>query len=86
VLSTRLPASILERGKEGFNVPMSDWIGYWPDLLRAELLENPARVLRETLRLECLRDWIDEPLKRQRSGELLYSLYVLNRWLKAHYE
>ncbi len=86
VLATRLPASILERGKEGFNVPMTAWIGCWPDLLRAELLENPAPVLQETLQLECLRDWIDDPLKRQRGGELLYSLYVLNRWLKAHYE
>ncbi|MBU0587305.1 MAG: asparagine synthase (glutamine-hydrolyzing) [Gammaproteobacteria bacterium] len=86
VLNARLPASILERGKEGFNAPMAAWIGHWPELLRTELLEHPAHLLRESFRLDGLRDWIEDPGRRQRGGELLYSLYVLSRWLKAHHE
>jgi asparagine synthase (glutamine-hydrolysing) len=84
VLATRLPASILERPKEGFNAPTGAWIGQWAPMIRAELTERPSRALQELLDLTVLDAWLSDPLKRARSAELLYSLYVLNRWLVTH--
>lgn len=86
VLSRRLPHTVLDRPKEGFNAPMSAWMQGWPELLRKEVLESPARFLQESFHLDGLKNWIDIGTKRQRGGEQLYSIYVLNRWLKVHYE
>lgn len=84
VLATRLPASILERPKEGFNAPTGAWIGQWAPMIRAELTERPSRALQKLLDLTVLDAWLSDPLQRARSAELLYSLYVLNRWLVTH--
>ena len=84
ILASRLPASILDRPKEGFNAPTGAWIGQWIPIIRAELTKRPARALRELLDLSVLGAWLDDPSRQARGAELLYSLYVLNRWLVVH--
>jgi asparagine synthase (glutamine-hydrolysing) len=84
VLASRLPAYILDRPKEGFNAPTGAWIGQWTPIIRAELTLRPARALKELLNLDVLGIWLDDPARCARGAELLYSLYVLNRWLVVH--
>jgi asparagine synthase (glutamine-hydrolysing) len=84
VLASRLPLSILDRPKEGFNAPTGAWIGQWTQMIRTELTEHPARTLQDLIDLRVLGSWLDDPSRRARGAELLYSLYVLNRWLVAN--
>ena len=84
VLARRLSDSILKRPKEGFNAPTGAWIRHWTPMIRKELTQQPARALQEILDLRVLDTWLDDPIRRARGAELLYSLYVLNRWLVTH--
>jgi len=84
VLAKRLPISVLARPKEGFNAPMRVWIEDWAPTIRRELTERPTQALKQLLDLRVAERWLGDPRQRARGAELLYSLYVLNRWLAIH--
>lgn len=84
VAGSRLPPTVLNRKKEGFNAPVNQWIEKWPERIREELVGNFAPVLRDILDVKVLEAWLKRPHLRRRGGDLLYSLYVLNRWLVTH--
>ena len=83
-LADVLPASILERPKEGFSIPMKNWLKRELAPLMHDLL-SPARVRR--------RGWVEPEVVaariaahtagRENHAHLLFSLMVLERWAQA---
>lgn len=79
-----LPPSILERSKEGFSIPMKNWLKRELAPLMADLL-SPDRLRR--------RGWVDpdavaariaaHAAGRENHAHLLFSLMVLERWAQA---
>lgn len=80
----RLPASILRRPKEGFSIPMKNWLKRDLAPLMHDLL-SPERLAR--------RGWIEpgavagriaeHTAGRENHAHLLFSLMVLERWAQA---
>ena len=80
----RLPASILRRPKEGFSIPMKNWLKRELAPLMHDLL-SPERLAR--------RGWIEpgavagriaeHTAGRENHAHLLFSLMVLERWAQA---
>ncbi len=83
-LADALPASILGRSKEGFSIPMKNWLKRELAPLMHDLL-SPARLRR--------RGWIEpdavaarvaaHTAGRENHAHLLFSLMVLERWAQA---
>ena len=83
-LADALPASILERSKEGFSIPMKNWLKRELAPLMRDLLA-PERVRR--------RGWVEPDVVaarmaahaagRENHAHLLFSLMVLERWAQA---
>ena len=83
-LADVLPASILERPKEGFSIPMKNWLKRELAPLMHDLL-SPERVRR--------RGWVEPGVVaariaahtagRENHAHLLFSLMVLERWAQA---
>lgn len=81
-LRSRLPASILDGAKRGFDTPLAAWI-------RGPLAQFTAEALEE-----LPEAWFDRPTLRARlaehrsgsrdHGRLLWSLLVLEHWRRAH--
>ena len=83
-LADVLPASILERSKEGFSIPMKNW-----------LKRDLAPLMRDLLAPERLRrrGWVEpgavaariaeHTAGRENHAHLLFSLMVLERWAQA---
>ena len=83
-LADVLPASILERSKEGFSIPMKNW-----------LKRDLAPLMRDLLAPERLRrrGWVEpdavaariaaHAAGRENHAHLLFSLMVLERWAQA---
>ena len=79
-----VPASVLNRPKEGFSIPMKNWLRRDLAGLMRELL-SPARLAR--------REWFDAAVVQQRidahetgrenNAHTLFSLMVLERWAEA---
>ena len=83
-LADVLPASILERSKEGFSIPMKNWLKRDLAPLMHDLL-SPERLRR--------RGWVEpdavaarvaaHTAGRENHAHLLFSLMVLERWAQA---
>ena len=84
MLKPHLPAGILERGKEGFNAPIHRWVEQWPEVIRHELLCEASPLLEDLLDFSVVKAWLDDSRLRRQGGDSLYSLFVLNRWLRTH--
>ena len=82
--AARLPASILRRSKEGFSIPMKNWLKRELAPLMHDLL-SPERLAR--------RGWMEpravasriaaHVAGRENHAHLLFSLMVLERWAQA---
>jgi asparagine synthase (glutamine-hydrolysing) len=84
MLKPHLPTSILDRSKEGFNAPISRWVEQWPEVIRHELLYEASPMLKDLLDFSVVKEWLDDSRLRRQGGGSLYSLFVLNRWLRTH--
>ena len=83
-LADVLPAAILERSKEGFSIPIKNWLKRGLAPLMADLL-SPERLRR--------RGWVEpdavaariaaHTAGRENHAHLLFSLMVLERWAQA---
>ena len=85
LLRKRVPRSILDRPKQGFDIPVDQWLrGPLRDMFESSVLESSARV----------GAFIDQAVARNlyqthqrglgRHGNLLWSLLILGRWAEKH--
>jgi len=82
--SIDLPAAIMQRGKKGFGVPISEWFrGPLKNYLR-DILLSPEALGRGYFRPETVRRYIDEHQsgKRERAYGL-WALLMLELWFKS---
>ena len=84
VLNKKLPDSILERSKEGFNAPIHKWVEKWPTRIHDEVVSSAAQVLEDIFNIKKVENWLYNPIKRNRAGVSLYAIFVLSRWYKRH--
>ncbi len=86
VLRRYLPADVLDRPKEGFNAPMSEWIGATGagDPFERDLLDAPSPAIAEVIDINRLRRALSSSPRTSRTAETVFSLYVLNSWARAH--
>ncbi len=84
VLAKRLPADLLDRKKDGFNAPISEWMQQLGALnLEEELLHHRTSLLDEILNPAELVKILSNPKSRVLASETLFSLFLLNRWYRA---
>ena len=83
VLGPLLPKGVISRKKEGFNAPVHLWVENWLDEIHEELFENTSDEIKKIINMSIVRKWFDKPRLRKKASETLYSLYVLNRWIRT---
>lgn len=76
-----LPPGALERGKEGFSIPMKNWLrGEWSGLMR-DLLSEDALRRQGLFRPDTVRRWMDEHERGAANhSHVLWALMVLRLW------
>jgi asparagine synthase (glutamine-hydrolysing) len=75
----RLPQSILERDKQGFDMPIGEW---FKDELAAEFRDTLLSVETDVLDADAVRVVYDEHCSgRREHGKFLWSVYVFLKWL-----
>jgi len=80
-----LPQDILNRPKEGFNAPTSTWmLESVGDDIFDELLGSTTQFIKEIINLPVLEKLLLDPSEKQTAGNTIFSLYMLNRWLRIH--
>jgi asparagine synthase (glutamine-hydrolysing) len=81
----RLPDDVVHRPKQGFDVPVDDWLrGPLRDTFEASVLSKSARVA-ELIDQQVARQLYDRHLShRSRSGNILWSLLVLGVWANRY--
>jgi len=84
-LSPYLSANLLERKKEGFNAPIAVWMGEnFFSVISNELKENLSPVLRDFFNQPSLLRYLRTEPRQPFLASTLFSLYVLNYWLRTH--
>ena len=84
VLARYVPREVLNRSKEGFNAPMQSWVERYRKVIEDELLGQAVPLLKDLVDMKVIESWLETPKRRRQAGESLYSLYLLNRWLRIH--
>jgi len=79
-----LPASIVDRRKQGFGVPLGAWFrGDLRPMVQDLLLDHPR--LAGPLRVEGIRGlWEDHLAGRADNGQQLWALLTLELWMRKH--
>jgi len=76
-----LPPSILHRGKEGFSIPMKNWLRHELRPLMRELLSEERIGRRGLFRWEAIERRVAEHLSgRANHAHQLFPLMVFERW------
>lgn len=84
VMATRLSAGLLNRRKEGFNAPVSEWLQQGGAInIAEELLHNRCDLLGEILNLAELGALLQKPRNYGLASTTIFSLFLLNRWCNA---
>ena len=84
VMSDRLPADLMNRRKEGFNAPAEVWMKQTQVIdLAGELLEARTPVLDAMIDPKMLEAILASADERRRSADMLFALYLFNRWHRA---
>ena len=83
-LTKHFSYDFLERKKEGFNAPTSDWIFKNFEKIINEFKNSPSLTLSEIINFKSLLKHIKTKNKIESYSETIYSLYILNRWLNIH--
>jgi asparagine synthase (glutamine-hydrolysing) len=79
-----LPASVLARRKEGFSIPMKNWLRNELRPLMDELLSEERIRARGLFRFEAVKRRIDEHIAGARNhAHQLFPLMVFERWAEA---
>lgn len=84
-LGSRLPHALLHRRKEGFNAPSDAWLRDGLGFnAREELLGARTPLLSELVDPGALERVLATPDARRASAPMIFSLFLLNRFLRAH--
>lgn len=85
IFKTDLPAEVTSRSKMGFGVPVPEWLaGKAKDMMRESLLSDNSFVADFCRKEELLR-LMDEHIKGRRNhGHRLWSLMILNMWMRSN--
>ena len=84
-MADTLPRSILRRSKEGFSIPMKNWIKRELAPLMHDLLASERIARRGWIEPRAVATLIDEHLAgRENHAHVLFSLMALERWAQAH--
>ena len=83
-LTKHFSYDFLERKKEGFNAPTSDWVFKNFEKIINEFKNSPSLTLSEIINFKSLLKHIKTKNKIESYSETIYSLYILNRWLNIH--
>jgi asparagine synthase (glutamine-hydrolysing) len=76
-----MPAACIDRPKHGFNTPTGLWVRNWPDLVQ-DLVLGPQVERRGWFRRAALEGIVRENSARMKRGSLLWTLMVLELWLR----
>ena len=75
----RLPDSVLDRRKSGFNAPVSDWLRGTLRPMAEELFSRPSELV-DVKHPDVRRAWSDHLERRADHGFRLWALLVLLLW------
>tara|TARA_B100001059_G_C17341792_1_gene336252 strand:- start:90 stop:533 length:444 start_codon:yes stop_codon:yes gene_type:complete len=75
---------IMDRKKDGFNAPVFSWIESWKELIEQEISFNITPELNEVIDVKVVKRWLNDINLRSQSAETLYSIYILNLWIRKH--
>ena len=85
VLASKLPAELLNRKKEGFNAPITEWMQMRGFLnLEDELLGRTVSIVDNLIDKRALSALLANERESRHASETLFSLYLLNRWCRIH--
>ncbi len=85
VMSAYLPECLLERKKEGFNAPISTWMeGPLFSLIKEELHQRLSPILQDIVQGDKVSAYMHTQPSQPYLASTLFSLYVLNRWIRYH--
>ncbi len=80
-----LPPSILRRSKEGFSIPMKNWLKQELTPLMHDLLSRDRIARRGWIEPRAVKTLIDQHVAgHENHAHVLFSLMVLERWAQAH--
>lgn len=82
-LNGLVPDTILNRSKEGFNAPILPWVEAHAQTIEQELVHEATPELSGLVRLDVVQRFLRAPALRRQAASSLYSLYVLNRWIRS---
>ena len=78
-----LPNELLNRKKEGFNAPTSNWMSTSAgNEIKNELLESIHPILKDLINVESLEKSL--LINNKTSGNSIFGFYILNRWLQIN--
>ena len=84
IVSDRIPAEIINRPKEGFGIPISDWLRgglkEWAEDLLSEDMVKKHNILDFS---EVSSLWISHQKKEKDNSHKLWSILVLQNWLSC---
>ncbi len=84
VLTNRLPTELLDRKKEGFNAPITEWMQTQGVLrLEDELLGRTVPIVDDLFDKKALAALLGNKDKSRHAAETLFSIYLLNRWCRV---
>jgi asparagine synthase (glutamine-hydrolysing) len=85
ICGRRLPQDIVWRKKQGFEIPVDDWLRGPLRETFGDLVLSPAGRISDFIDLRCVRTLYDSHLRRSgRHGSVLWSLLVLGCWMERH--
>lgn len=80
LMRTKLPASVIERKKEGFDIPVHHW---FRTVLRELLLDTLSGAPRDLVDMKKVRQSVDDHMARRANrGYQLWGLLILFLWMK----
>ena len=83
IMRDRLPASILQRKKMGFDIPAHEWLRGLLRSLLIDTLNTGLSEYRELFHLEVIRSYLRSHLERRANiGYHLWGLMILFLWMK----
>lgn len=84
-LQSYLPGDLLKRSKEGFNAPIAGWMGKnFYHSVAEELQVRLTPALEAIFDQDKLTEYLKDTPRQPFLASTLYSLYVLNIWLRHH--
>lgn len=82
--SDLVPSEILDRRKQGFNVPIAEWLRTDLRALATDVLADPNATVHAFLRPEYTGGLLDEHLAGEDHSSKLWALLFLELWFRAH--